>query len=62
MLLNIIGPCSWSPQGYFSKNSGDKIENKVLLVATDRSDINVQFALGRGGPGPGIFIYAILDW
>eukprot|EP00957_Ditylum_brightwellii_P185847 14149631-Ditylum_brightwellii.AAC.1 len=54
-----------TPVGYhkdtFSKSSGDTIENKMLLVARDGSDTNMQFALGRGGAGPGIFLYAVLD-
>ena len=46
----------------FSNNNGDKIENKILLVSKDRSDTSSQVALGRGGAGPGIFVYALLDW
>eukprot|EP00957_Ditylum_brightwellii_P159494 12140799-Ditylum_brightwellii.AAC.1 len=37
----------------FSKNSGDKIEKKVLLVSKDRSNTNSTIGLGRGGAGPG---------
>eukprot|EP00957_Ditylum_brightwellii_P205052 15342004-Ditylum_brightwellii.AAC.1 len=36
----------------FSKYSGDKIENKVLLVTKDRNNTNSTIALGRGGAGP----------
>jgi hypothetical protein len=46
----------------FSDNSGDKIENKVLLVNKDRSNVGNKIAMGRGGAGPGIFVYALLDW
>eukprot|EP00957_Ditylum_brightwellii_P026123 1975109-Ditylum_brightwellii.AAC.1 len=35
----------------FSKNSGDKIETKVLLVPKDRSNTNSTIALGRGAAG-----------
>ena len=38
----------------FSNNTGDKIENKILLVSKDRSDTSSQVALGCGGAGPGI--------
>ena len=54
------------PVGYhrdtFSNNSGDKIENKILLVSKDRSDATSKVALGRAGFGPGVFVYALLDW
>jgi hypothetical protein len=54
------------PVGYhrdtFSNNSGDKIENKLLLVSKDRSFAASKVALGRGGSGPGVFVYALLDW
>ena len=46
----------------FSNNSGDKIENKLLLVSHDRSNTKSDVALGRGGAGPGVFVYALLDW
>eukprot|EP00957_Ditylum_brightwellii_P095068 7240253-Ditylum_brightwellii.AAC.1 len=45
------------PVGYyrdtFSDNSGDKIENKILLVSKDRSDQTSNVALGCGGSGSG---------
>ena len=55
------------PVGYhldsFSKNGGhDIIENKICLVNKQKSDYKSDFSLGRGGCGPGIFVYAILDW
>jgi hypothetical protein len=54
------------PVGYhcdtFSNNSGDKIENKILLVSKDRSFAASKVALGCGGSGPGVFVYALLDW
>ena len=46
----------------FSKNSGDNIENNILLVSKDRSNTNSTIALGRGGAGPGVFVFALLDW
>mmetsp|Transcript_23622 Transcript_23622/g.34712 ORF Transcript_23622/g.34712 Transcript_23622/m.34712 type:complete len:561 (+) Transcript_23622:138-1820(+) len=46
----------------FSNNSGDKIENKLLLVSHDSSNTKLDVALGRGGAGPGVFVYALLDW
>ena len=46
----------------FSDRSGDKIENKILLVARDRSNLGSKNALGRGGAGPGLFVFALLDW
>eukprot|EP00957_Ditylum_brightwellii_P208990 15359800-Ditylum_brightwellii.AAC.1 len=46
-----------NPVGYhcdtFSNNSGDKIENKILLESKDRSDQTSMLALGHGGAGPG---------
>ena len=46
----------------FSDNSGDKIENKILLISRSRSNTTQEIALGRGGAGKGVFVYAILDW
>jgi hypothetical protein len=39
-----------------------EIENKLLIVSFDRSKLGEKLARGRGGAGPGIFVYAILDW
>ena len=55
------------PVGYhwdhFSKRgSGDVIENKICLVNVQKSNSHNQYALGRGGCGPGRFVFAILDW
>eukprot|EP00957_Ditylum_brightwellii_P018762 1410525-Ditylum_brightwellii.AAC.1 len=53
------------PFGYhcdtFSNNSGDNIQNKILLVSKDRSDQTSKLALGCGGAGSGVFVYALLD-
>jgi len=54
------------PVGYhrdsFAHNRGDKIENKILLISQHRSNKKSTIAMGRGGCGPGVFVYALLDW
>eukprot|EP00978_Attheya_sp_CCMP212_P027972 scaffold95216_cov68-Attheya_sp.AAC.10 len=39
-----------------------EIKSKLLMVSFDRSDLSETIARGRGGGGPGFFVYAILDW
>eukprot|EP00957_Ditylum_brightwellii_P033201 2515378-Ditylum_brightwellii.AAC.1 len=48
LLAHAVGYC----KDTFSNNSGDKIENQILLVSKDRSDASSQVALGCGGAGP----------
>ena len=55
------------PVGYhldaFSRHgSGDVIENKICLLNVQKSNCNSEYALGRGGCGPGKYVFAILDW
>ncbi len=40
----------------------DVIENKVIFVSHRRSDLSQALPLGRGGGGPGVFTYSLLDW
>ena len=54
------------PVGYhwyvFAGRGNDCIENKLLLLAMRRSQPGWSQALGRGGMGPGFFVWALLDW
>ena len=46
----------------FANKEGDKLENKICLVNFRRSNQKEELPLGRGGAGPGYYVFAIIDW
>ena len=44
------------------KDKCDDIENKVMFVSRRQSDLSQGLPLGRGGGGPGVFAFSLLDW
>ena len=58
----VMHPVGWHID-IFADNGKDCIENKLCLVSWDRTDFSrTDLALGRGGLGPGGFVFGLLDW
>jgi hypothetical protein len=58
----VMHPVGWHFD-IFADNGKDCIENKLCLVSWDRTDFSrTDLPLGRGGLGPGSFVFGLLDW
>ena len=57
----VLHPVSFH-RDVFANNGTNCIENKILLLSNRRSDWSQTSALGRGGLGPGAYVFALLDW
>ena len=58
----VTHPVGFHLDAFSAYRSSDMIENKICLFNVQKSDSSSKLALGRGGCGPGVFVYAILDW
>ena len=58
----VTHPVGFHFDAYSRHGHGDVIENKICLVNINKNNRHCTTALGRGGSGPGKYVFAILDW
>ena len=58
----VTHPVGFHIDSFSCHGNGDVIENKICLINKQKSNSITEIPLGRGGCGPGIYVFAILDW